>query len=306
MSSTEREGISLNGCRYFLASEAAADFGFSGDYIARLARQGKISGRRVGKKWYVEPESLRAYLKVLGEPSCPSRLPSALPERTSAQRIAHAMHVYGRHTMSDWSPPDEGKQRLRSVSPVLPLASVALAIIFVIAAAYATFNGTRASTIASLAQSQFAAASADTSFFGRAAEFLWQAVCPIFRSCDQYDVRSADSQHSGGANPTFVSASPAQQAATTVSTNSPPAGSTSFAATLPAAGNVPVAERVIERIVERALPTYTISYPSDGGGVSAAVLNGRLDQHTIALFQYMLAPKTRNLPISNSRVSLIA
>jgi hypothetical protein len=137
MSSTEREGISLNGRRYFLASEAAADFGFSGDYIARLARQGKINGRRVGKKWYVEPESLRAYLKVLGEPSRPASLPSELPKRTSAQQIAHAMHAYGRHTMRDWSPPDEAKKRVRLVSPILPLASVALAMVFIIAAAYA-------------------------------------------------------------------------------------------------------------------------------------------------------------------------
>ena len=41
---------------------------------------------------------------------------------------------------------------------------------------------------------------------------------------------------------------------------------------------MPVAERVIERIVERALPTYTIAYPPDGGGVTEAILNDRLDQ----------------------------
>jgi hypothetical protein len=41
---------------------------------------------------------------------------------------------------------------------------------------------------------------------------------------------------------------------------------------------MPLAERVIERIVERAIPTYAISYSSEGGGVTEAILNDRLDQ----------------------------
>ena len=205
--------------------------------------------------------------------------------------------------MRDWSPPDEAKKRVHSVSPVLPLASVALAIIFIIAAACATFNGTRASTIASRAQSQFAAASADTSFFDRAAQFLLRAVCPIFRSCEQYDVRSTDSQNSGGANQAI-----ARQPAPSVSTpstssgqaSSPPAASTSFASTLPAAGNFPVAERVIERIVERALPTYTISYPPDGGGVSETILNDRLDQLENKLSNQIFSLSASLISIPNS------
>ena len=197
MSSTERVGIDLDGRRYFLASEAAADFGFSPDHIARLARQGKINGRRVGKKWYVEPESLQTYLKVLGGPPRPASLSSEVPEHTSAERIAHHMHTRGRHTMRDWSPPNEASERRQSVSPVFPLASLALAIILSTAAAYAAFNPTGASTIASRVQSQFAAASADTSIFDRAAQFLFRTVCPIFRSCDPNDVRIADA---GGAD----------------------------------------------------------------------------------------------------------
>jgi hypothetical protein len=205
MSSAEHAGITFDGRRYFLASEAAADFGFNSGYIARLARQGKINGRQVGKKWYVEPESLRAYLKVLGEPPRPASLSAEVPERTSAERIAEAMHTHGRHTMRDWSPPAEAAERPRSASPVLPLASLALAIILSTVVAYAAFNPTVASTIVSSAQSQFAAASADTSIFDRAAQFLFRAVCPIFRSCDLNDVRIADSQNSGGANQNIVS-----------------------------------------------------------------------------------------------------
>ena len=285
MSSTERVGIDLDGRRYFLASEAAADFGFSPDHIARLARQGKINGRRVGKKWYVESESLRAYLKVLAEPEGSPSLTSEMPERTSAEQVAHAMHTRGRHTMRNWTPPNEASQRPRSVSPLLPLASLALAIILSTVVAYAAFNPTVASTILSSAQSQFAAASADTSIFDRAAQFLFRAVCPIFRSCDLNDVRIADSSNSGNANQNIGSAPQARQAATTASTPStssgqatpPQAASTSFASASPtsaAAANPPVLQRVVERIVERALPTYTIAQ----GGITEAILNDRLNQ----------------------------
>ena len=278
MSSTERVGIDLDGRRYFLASEAAADFGFSPDHIARLARQGKINGRRIGKKWYVEPESLRAYLKVLGEPPRAASLSSEVPEHTSAERIAHHMHTRGRHTMRDWSPPNEAPDRRRSVSPVFPLASLALAIILSTAAAYAAFNPTGASTIASRVQSQFAAASADTSIFDRAAQFLFRVVCPIFRSCDLNDARIADA---GGADHQNIpSTALPRQAATTVptpSTSSPQADSTSSASASSAssaAANPPVVQRVVERIVERPLPTYTIAQ----GGISEAVFNDRLNQ----------------------------
>ena len=277
MSSTERMGIDLDGRRYFLASEAAADFGFSPDHIARLARQGKINGRRVGKKWYVEPESLQTYLKVLEGPPRPASLSSEVPEHTSAERIAHHMHTRGRHTMRDWSPPNEASERRQTVSPLFPLASLALAIILSTAAAYAAFNPTGASTIASRVQSQFAAVSADTSIFDRAAHFLFRAVCPIFRSCDPNDVRIADAD---GADQNIPSTPLPRQAATTVptpSTSSPQAASTlsaSASSASNAAANPPVVQRVVERIVERPLPTYTITQ----GGISEAVLNDRLNQ----------------------------
>ena len=275
---TERAGVALDGHRYLLASEAAADFGYNSDYIARLARHGKINGRRVGKKWYVEPDSLRAYLKVLGETPGPATISSEVPERTSAELIAHAMHTRGRHTMRDWSPPVQGYERPRSVSSVFPLASLALAVILSTAAAYAAFNPTGASTNASRVQSQFAAASADTSIFDRAAQFLFRTVCPIFRSCDPNDVRIADA---GGADQNIPSTPLPRQAATTAPTSSPQTASTSFASassTPTAAGNPPVVQRVVERIVERALPTYTIATPPAGGGITEAILNDRLDQ----------------------------
>src|ERR1700677_3609355 len=42
--------------------KAAELSGYTPDYIARLARLGKISGRRIGHTWFVNAESLRRFL----------------------------------------------------------------------------------------------------------------------------------------------------------------------------------------------------------------------------------------------------
>ena len=244
--------------------------------LGSRARERSVAAE-FGKKWYVERESLLSYFKVLEEFFRSTSLASEVHERTSAERIAHSMHTRGRHTMRDWSPPNEASKP-RSASPFFPLASLALAVILATAVAYAAFNPMGASTIVSRAQSQFAAASADTSIFDRAAQFLFRAVCPIFRSCDLNDVRIADAT---GANQNIIATPLPRQAATTASTSSSQTASTSFApasSTSTAAGNPPVVQRVVERIVERALPTYTIASPPAGGGITEAILNDRLDQ----------------------------
>lgn len=41
--------------------EAAERFGYTSDYVARLARQGKIKAGRVGRQWFVDPNSLEAF-----------------------------------------------------------------------------------------------------------------------------------------------------------------------------------------------------------------------------------------------------
>lgn len=44
------------------ASEAAKAFGYTGDYVARLARQGKIKAGRIGRQWFVDPTSLEYFV----------------------------------------------------------------------------------------------------------------------------------------------------------------------------------------------------------------------------------------------------
>ena len=57
--------IYLDGVRYISAGDSAALSGFTRDYIARLCKDGKISGRRVGKQWYANLESLQKF--ILGQ-----------------------------------------------------------------------------------------------------------------------------------------------------------------------------------------------------------------------------------------------
>ena len=49
--------------RYISSREAAHVAGFTHDYISKLCRYGKISGRKVGHGWYVEAESFQKYLE---------------------------------------------------------------------------------------------------------------------------------------------------------------------------------------------------------------------------------------------------
>lgn len=54
--------FSVNGKEYLPSNLLAGDFGYSTDYIARLAREEKILGTQVGRQWFVERESLKTFL----------------------------------------------------------------------------------------------------------------------------------------------------------------------------------------------------------------------------------------------------
>lgn len=47
---------------YIPARDAALEVRLHPDYIARLARQERIQGKRVGRRWYVDPVSLQQFL----------------------------------------------------------------------------------------------------------------------------------------------------------------------------------------------------------------------------------------------------
>src|SRR4051812_29559995 len=56
------DDIQFDGVRYVAAAEAGAQVNLSRDYIAKLCREGKVRGRRIGKNWFVEIDSLSNFL----------------------------------------------------------------------------------------------------------------------------------------------------------------------------------------------------------------------------------------------------
>jgi hypothetical protein len=48
----------VDGVRYITTTDAAARSSVSADYVAMLSRQGKVSAKRKGRMWYVDPASL--------------------------------------------------------------------------------------------------------------------------------------------------------------------------------------------------------------------------------------------------------
>lgn len=59
--------VQFNGNKFLSSKEASRVFGYSSDYIARLARQEKITATRIGHQWFVEPTSLGKFLMESSE-----------------------------------------------------------------------------------------------------------------------------------------------------------------------------------------------------------------------------------------------
>ena len=47
---------------YITASDAGRVVGYTSDYVARLAREKKVRGRRIGRQWLVDPQSLALFV----------------------------------------------------------------------------------------------------------------------------------------------------------------------------------------------------------------------------------------------------
>ena len=57
--------IFFNGVRFISAQEAGEISNFTRDYVARLCRDGRVRGRRVGKNWYVDESALKELINEL-------------------------------------------------------------------------------------------------------------------------------------------------------------------------------------------------------------------------------------------------
>jgi hypothetical protein len=56
--------IHFDGTRYLSAASAAKHFEFAPDYFTRLCREGKISARQLGRRWYVNPVAVQTFQRA--------------------------------------------------------------------------------------------------------------------------------------------------------------------------------------------------------------------------------------------------
>ena len=61
--------LEIAGRRYLSTRRAGKEHKYHSDYIGQLIRGGKVVGKKVGRSWYVEEESLNAYLNGEGQKS---------------------------------------------------------------------------------------------------------------------------------------------------------------------------------------------------------------------------------------------
>lgn len=57
------QNLHVNGKEYLQSAEIAQFFGYTPDYISRLAREGKIVATNVGRKWFIDQESFQAFVQ---------------------------------------------------------------------------------------------------------------------------------------------------------------------------------------------------------------------------------------------------
>jgi len=56
--------IFFDGVQYILAADAGKNTGLTRDYVTRLCREDKVSGKQVGKNWYVSQPALQSFLLI--------------------------------------------------------------------------------------------------------------------------------------------------------------------------------------------------------------------------------------------------
>jgi hypothetical protein len=56
------ESLTINGTEYVSANNAGKRFGYTGTYIIMLAKEGKVDGRKVGSRWYIDLGSVGRFV----------------------------------------------------------------------------------------------------------------------------------------------------------------------------------------------------------------------------------------------------
>jgi hypothetical protein len=76
--------LEISGKRYISTRRAAREHGYHSDYMGQLIRGKKVGGQKVGRAWYIEEDSLNAYL---GKAPAPTLAPAAQVTPAPIERL---------------------------------------------------------------------------------------------------------------------------------------------------------------------------------------------------------------------------
>ena len=82
--------VTINGKKFEPSAALAREFGYSMDYISRLAREGKVEATRVGRQWFVEAISLKKFVEDISKQKEVSR--EQLRTERKRELVAHSQN----------------------------------------------------------------------------------------------------------------------------------------------------------------------------------------------------------------------
>ena len=82
--------VTINGKKFEPSAALAREFGYSMDYISRLAREGKVEATRVGRQWFIEAISLKKFVEDISKQKEVSR--EQLRTERKRELVAHSQN----------------------------------------------------------------------------------------------------------------------------------------------------------------------------------------------------------------------
>jgi len=92
------KNLVVNGKEYYPSAEIAQTFGYTSDYVSRIAREEKIIATRIGRQWFVDKDSFEEFV-VLVKQGKQDRS-EALKKERQAERMMQEQKVADAHKSS--------------------------------------------------------------------------------------------------------------------------------------------------------------------------------------------------------------
>ncbi len=106
------------------AVEAGRQFGYTNDYVARLAREKKVLGTRVGRQWFVDAKSLAVFVENTEE------IKRQNAERVRKERLRERVEIGSRKVVMQVLPVPQSRALVLAKAGLVLCASVVVGAFF--------------------------------------------------------------------------------------------------------------------------------------------------------------------------------